>query len=70
MDAELEKLQREGHLEKLEELGENVCVSPAVVAKKSDGSTKIALHAKELNERDVRKKCKCRALMNSKTELR
>ena len=40
----------------MEELGENVCVSPAVVAQKSDGSIKIALDAKELNKRIIRKR--------------
>ena len=49
VEAELEKLQKERHLEKLEELGENACVSPAAVAQKSDGSIKIALGAKQKN---------------------
>ncbi len=43
-------------MEKLNELGENICVSPAVIAQKSDGSIKIALDAKELNKRIVRKR--------------
>ena len=62
VEIALKRLQNNGHLEKLEELGVNVCVSPAVVAQKSDGSIKIALDAKELNKRIVRKKCKCQVL--------
>ena len=56
VETELEKLQREGHLEKLEEIGENLCVSPAVIARKSDMTIKIALDAKELNKRIIRKR--------------
>ncbi len=62
VEIELKRLQIEGHLEKLEEIGENVCVSPAVVAQKSDGSIKIALDAEKLNKRIVKKKCKCQVL--------
>ena len=47
---ELTRPQSEGHIEKLSELGENICVSPAVIAKKSDNSIKMALDAKELNK--------------------
>ena len=42
--------------EKLEVLGENMCVSPAVVAQKSDGSIKIALDATKLNKSFIRKR--------------
>ncbi len=56
VEAELDRLQREGYLEKLEEIGENICASPAGVAQKSDRSIKIALDAKKLNKRIVRKR--------------
>ena len=32
---ELKKLQEDGHIEKLEKIGEDSCVSPAVIAKKT-----------------------------------
>ena len=51
VEQELEKLQKEGHLEKLSEIGENICVSPAVIARNSDMTIKIASDAKELNIR-------------------
>ncbi len=56
VEAELERLQKEGHHEKLEEIGENICVNPAVIARKCDKSIKIALDAKELNKRIIRKR--------------
>ena len=54
--AELSKLINSGHLTKLDEVGEDICVSPAVIARTSDGTVKIALDAKELNKRIVKKK--------------
>ena len=53
--TELEKLINEGHVEKLEEVGEYIFVSPVVVTRKSNGSVKIALDAVELNRQFVRK---------------
>ncbi len=47
---------KSGHLTKLQQVGENVCVSPTVIARKSDGTVKIALDAKEQNKRSVKKK--------------
>ncbi len=55
VETELEKLIKEGHVEKLEEVGEDIFVSPVVVTRKSDGSVKIALDAVELNRQIVRK---------------
>ncbi len=55
VETELEKLINEGHVEKLEELGEDIFVSPVVVTRKSYGSVKIALDAVELNRQIVRK---------------
>ena len=53
---ELKKLQEDGHIEKLEEIGEDICVSPAVIAKQSNGTVKIAIDAKELNKQIVKKR--------------
>ncbi len=46
---------REGHITKLEQIGENVFVSPAVVAITIDGSVKIAMDAVRLNKQKVKK---------------
>ena len=69
VEAELNKLQKEGHLVELEELREDVCVSPAVIAQKSDGSIKIALDAKELNEKIVRKRMQMPCLKDLKDRV-
>ena len=53
---ELHKLLKSGNLTKLQQVVEDICVSPAVIARKSDGSVKITLDAKELNKRIVKKK--------------
>ncbi len=55
VETELEKLIKKGHVEKLEEVGEDIFVSPVVVTRKSDGSVIIALDAVELNRQIVRK---------------
>ncbi len=43
VETGLQKLVNEEHVENLEEVGEDVFVSPVVVTRKSDGSVKIAL---------------------------
>ena len=48
-EKELQRLMKEGHITKLEQVGENVFVSPAVVAVKGGGSVKIAMDAVRLN---------------------
>ena len=55
VETELEKLIKEGHVETLEEVGEDIFLSPVVVTRKSDGSVKIALDAVELKRQIVRK---------------
>ncbi len=55
VEKEIEKLINEAHIEKLEEVGEDIFVSPVVVTRKSDGSVKIALDSVELNKQIVRK---------------
>ncbi len=54
-EKELQRLMKEGHITKLEQVGENVFVSPAVVAVKGDGSVKIAMDAVRLNKQIVKK---------------
>ncbi len=56
VEKEVEKLIKEGHLSKLEQLDEETFVSPAVIAVKSDGSVKIAMDAVQLNKQIVKKK--------------
>ncbi len=56
VEYELEKLQKAGHLEKLEELGLNV--SPAVVAKKRRFDKNI-IGTKKLKKDLWDKGCKC-----------
>ena len=52
--ADLEKLTREGHEEKLEEVGREIFVSPVAVTWMSDGSVEIAIDAVQLNRQIVR----------------
>ncbi len=53
---EQDKLIKSGLLTKIIEVGEDICVSPAVIARKSDATVQIALDTKELNKRIVKKK--------------
>ncbi len=55
VESEIEKLISEGHIEKLEEVGEDILISPVVVTRKGYGSVKIALDSVELNQQIVRK---------------
>ncbi len=54
VEKELQRLIKEEHITKLEQVGENVFVSPAVVAVKGDGSVKIAMDAVRLNKQIVK----------------
>ncbi len=56
VETELTKLSREGHIDKLDHVGKNVFVSPAVITRKSDGSLKFALDSVELNNQILRKR--------------
>ena len=55
VETELEKLIKEGHVDKVEEVGEDLFASPVVVTRKSDSSVEIAIDAVELNRLIVRK---------------
>ena len=54
-EAEIDKLIKEGHIERLVEVGKDIFVSPVAVTRKSNGSVKIAEDAVELNRQIVRK---------------
>ncbi len=48
--TEIERLIKEGHIERLKNCTENQFISPIVITVKRDGSLKIALDSKELNK--------------------
>ena len=51
---EREKLIKTGHLEKINELGEDCFVSLVVITVESDQSLKIALDSRKLNDRSIK----------------
>ena len=53
---EIEKLKKNGHIEKATNINENCFVSPAVITVKKDNSVKIALDSRKLNEITVKRK--------------
>ena len=52
----IEKLIKQGHIEKANNIDENCFVSPAVITVKKDKSIKIALDSRKLNEITVKRK--------------
>ena len=50
VDKEIDKLLRQGHIEKLTECSDKYFVSPIVITVKKDGSVKLALESRELNK--------------------
>ena len=50
VDKEIDKLLRQGHIEKLNECSDKYFVSPIVITVKKDGSVKLALESRELNK--------------------
>ena len=50
VDKEIDKLLRQGHIEKLKECSDKYFVSPIVITVKKDGSVKLALESRELNK--------------------
>ena len=48
--GEIDKLIKQGHIEKLEDCSDKFFVSPIVFTVKKDGSVKLALDARELNK--------------------
>ena len=53
---EIEKLIKQGHIEKANNIDENCLVSPVVITVKKDKSIKIALDSRKLNETSVKRK--------------
>ena len=50
MEDEIDKLLKQGHIEKLTEFSDKCFVSPIVITVKKDGSVKLALESRELNK--------------------
>ena len=50
VDKEIEKLLKEGHIEKVDKIQDNVFIQPTVITVKEDKSVKIALDARALNQ--------------------
>ena len=50
MDTEIDKLLKQGHIEKLTECSDKYFVSPIVITVKKDGSVKLALESREPNK--------------------
>ena len=53
---EIEKLTKNGHIEKATNIDENCFVRPAVITVKKDKTVKIALDSRKLNEITVKRK--------------
>ena len=56
VEKEIEKLKKQGHIEKAKNIDENCFVSPAVITIKKDKSVKIALDPRKLNEITIKRK--------------
>ena len=50
VDTEIDKLLKQGQIEKLTECSDKYFVSPIVITVKKDGSVKLALESRELNK--------------------
>ena len=50
IDKEIEKLLKEGHIEKVDKIQDDVFIQPTVITVKKDKSLKIALDARALNQ--------------------
>ena len=53
---EIVKLQKEGHIEKLEKVPENTFISPAVITVKKDKTVKLALDSRKLNDSCIKRR--------------
>ena len=65
VEKEIEKLIKQGHIEKTNNIDENCFVSPAVITVKKDKSVKIAIDSRKFNEITVKRK----AQMSNMEEL-
>ena len=50
VDKEIDKLLKEGHIEKIDKIQDDVFIQPTVITVKKDKSVKIALDARALNQ--------------------
>ena len=50
MDAEINRLLKKGHIEKINEIKDDVFIRPTVITVKKDRSVKIAVDARALNQ--------------------
>ena len=50
VDAEIKRLLKDGHMEKMNEIRDDVFIQPTVITVKKDRSVKIALDARALNQ--------------------
>ena len=58
VEKEINKLMKQGHIEKANNIDENCFVSPAVITVKKDKSIKIALDSRKFNEITIKRKAK------------
>ena len=56
VDTEIEKLLKDGQIEKVDKIQDDVFIQPTVITVKKDKSVKIALDARALNESIARDK--------------
>ena len=56
MDKEIEKQLKEGHIEKVDKMQDDVFIQPTVITVKKDKSVKIALDARSLNQSTAKDK--------------
>ena len=59
VDKEIEKLLKEGHIEKVDKIQDDVFIQPTVITVKKDKSVKIALDARALNQSIAKTNTKC-----------
>ena len=50
VDSEIKRLLKEGHIERVDEIKNDVFIQPTVITLKKDRSVKIALNARALNK--------------------
>ena len=58
VEKEINKLMKQGHIEKANNIDENCFVSPAVITVKKDKSIEIALDSRKFNEITIKRKAK------------
>ena len=59
MDEETSRLLKEGHIEKIDEIKDDVLIQPTVITVKKDRSVKTALDARAPNKAIDKDKYKC-----------